>query len=45
MENILIEKQDNLAIVTINRPTKLNALNKATIEELHAAFKYLNNDS
>ena len=45
MENILIEKQDNLAIVTINRPTKLNALNKATIEELHTTFNDLNNDS
>lgn len=45
MENILIEKQDNLALVTINRPTKLNALNKATIEELHTAFTDLNNDS
>jgi enoyl-CoA hydratase len=45
MENILIEKLDNLAVVTINRPTKLNALNKATIEELHDAFKELNNDS
>lgn len=45
MENILIEKQDNLAIVTINRPTKLNALNKATIEELHQAFTDLNNDT
>ena len=44
METILIEKQDNFAIVTINRPTKLNALNKATIEELHTAFNDLNND-
>jgi enoyl-CoA hydratase len=39
MENILIEKQDNIAVVTINRPTKLNALNKATIQELHDRFK------
>lgn len=45
METILVEKQDNFAIVTINRPTKLNALNKATIEELHNAFSDLNNDS
>ena len=45
MENILIEKQDNLAIVTINRPTKLNALNIATIKELNVAFTDLNNDS
>ncbi|VXC08395.1 Crotonyl-CoA hydratase [Flavobacterium sp. 9AF] len=44
MENILIERFDNLAIITINRPEKLNALNKATILELHEAFKLLNND-
>ena len=44
MENILIEKQDAIAIVTINRPTKLNALNKATIQELHNGFKSLNED-
>ncbi|SHI91354.1 enoyl-CoA hydratase/isomerase family protein [Flavobacterium haoranii] len=45
MENILIEKSENIALVTINRPTKLNALNKATIEELHEGFKMLNNDT
>lgn len=45
MENILIEKQDNIAVITINRPTKLNALNKATIEELHNGFKMLNDDA
>ena len=45
MENILIEKQDNIAIITINRPTKLNALNKATIEELHNGFEMLNDDA
>ena len=44
MENILIEKQDNIAVVTINRPAKLNALNKATIQELHDSFKALNED-
>lgn len=44
MENILIEKQDNIAVVTINRPTKLNALNKATIQELHDGFNALNED-
>ena len=44
MENILIEKQDAIAIVTINRPTKLNALNKATIQELHDGFQQLNED-
>ncbi len=41
---ILIETQDGLATITINRPKKLNALNKATIEELHTAFNTLNSD-
>ncbi|UUC46163.1 enoyl-CoA hydratase/isomerase family protein [Flavobacterium cerinum] len=43
-ENILIEKENGVAVITINRPTKLNALNKATIEELHKAFKAENED-
>ncbi|KIX21265.1 enoyl-CoA hydratase [Flavobacterium sp. 316] len=45
MENILIEKQENIAIITINRPEKLNALNKVTIQELHEGFKSLSTDS
>ena len=44
MENILIEKKENVAVVTINRPAKLNALNKATIKELHQAFSDLDQD-
>jgi enoyl-CoA hydratase len=40
-ENILIEHKETIATLTINRPTKLNALNKATIEELHHAFTSL----
>lgn len=43
-ENILVEKNNAVATITINRPTKLNALNKATIEELHNAFKELESD-
>jgi enoyl-CoA hydratase len=38
-ENILVEQENGLATITINRPDKLNALNKATIQELHDAFK------
>ena len=40
-DNILIEDKDGWALVTINRPSKLNALNLATIKELHIAFKNL----
>jgi len=43
-ENIYIEEENNLATITINRPKKLNALNKRTIEELHVAFKELDED-
>ena len=43
-ENILVFQEKNSATVTINRPTKLNALNKATILELHEAFKILENN-
>jgi len=39
--NLLIETNNKIAIVTINRPKKLNALNKETLEELHQAFKSL----
>lgn len=41
-ENILVEIDALTAIVTINRPKKLNALNKQTIAELHRAFAQLN---
>lgn len=42
--NILIQENDSLATITINRPKKLNALNKETISELHNAFAELEND-
>ena len=44
-ENILIEKTNSLGTIIINRPKKLNALNIATITELHNAFSALNEDS
>lgn len=37
-ENILTENNDGILQITINRPKKLNALNRDTIEELHQAF-------
>lgn len=39
--NILVEEGSTIATITINRPSKLNALNKETIKELHQAFKTL----
>ncbi len=42
LENILVEQKKQLAIIRINRPAKLNALNKRTIEELHFVFNALN---
>ena len=44
-ENILIEKDGKTAIITINRPESLNALNHKTIQELSNTFEHLNNDS
>ena len=42
--NILVNKGDALAQITINRPKKLNALNKETIIELSNAFTDIEND-
>ena len=37
-DNILSQFQDGVTTITINRPNKLNALNRATIQELHEAL-------
>jgi enoyl-CoA hydratase/carnithine racemase len=42
--NILFEKKNSIAYVTVNRPKVLNALNMATMEELRAAFHDIKND-
>ena len=43
-KNILVVIANKIASITINRPKKLNALNKATIQELHSAFNALEKD-
>lgn len=45
MENILLEKNEGIAVLTINRPQQLNALNKATLKEINAAFESLRDDA
>ncbi len=42
--NLLVEIRSPLAIVTVNRPKVLNALNAATLADLDAAFTALGND-
>src|SRR6267154_2837809 len=43
-ENILLEKKNSIAYVTVNRPKVLNALNMATMEELRSSFHDIKND-
>src|SRR5437879_12467522 len=43
-ENILLEKKNAIAYVTVNRPKVLNALNMATMEEWCTAFHDIKSD-
>src|SRR5207244_8962766 len=43
--NILCEKKNAIAYVSVNRPKVLNALNMATMEELRTAFHNIKNDA
>jgi enoyl-CoA hydratase len=44
-DNVLVETGDKSAVVTVNRPDKLNALNDKTVAELDAAFQALGADA
>ncbi len=43
-QNILVAYNNGITTITINRPSKLNALNRDTIEELHNAFVEVDSD-
>ena len=45
LQNVLYEKKGPIAYVTLNRPKVLNALSRATIAELKAAFEDARDDS
>lgn len=45
LKNVLLEKEGNLAIVTINRPKALNALNSETLTDLNTVIEDLEKDS
>jgi enoyl-CoA hydratase len=45
LENVLYEKKDAIAYVTLNRPKVLNALSQRTWEDLRAAFEDARNDA
>jgi enoyl-CoA hydratase len=42
--NIIVSESDSITSITINRPKKLNALNRETIQELHDAFAEADSD-
>ena len=43
-ENILVERHGRVGLVTLNRPQALNALNKATLDEVVAAVTAMDTD-
>jgi enoyl-CoA hydratase len=43
-ENLILDRRDRVAVITVNRPEKLNALNLATRKEILSAFEQLRND-
>lgn len=45
LKNVILEKEDHLAIVTINRPKALNALNSETLNDINAVLDDLEKDN
>lgn len=44
LKNVIIKKEDNIGIISINRPKALNALNYETLSDIKAAVKELGED-
>lgn len=45
LKNVILEKEGHLAIVTINRPKALNALNSETLKDLNVVLDDLEADN
>jgi len=43
-QNLLVEVEERIARVTVNRPEKLNALNRVTLEEMDRVFRVFEKD-
>ncbi|MCI0410620.1 MAG: enoyl-CoA hydratase/isomerase family protein, partial [Acidobacteria bacterium] len=43
-QNLTLEIRDRVARLTVNRPEKLNALNRATLQEMEQAFSECSSD-
>src|SRR2546425_12428422 len=43
-QTLLCDKRDGISTVTVNRPEKLNALNRTVLEELNDCFLTLQSD-
>ncbi|MDG1903372.1 MAG: enoyl-CoA hydratase-related protein, partial [Schleiferiaceae bacterium] len=44
MENVQLTIVDGIAVLVINRPKQLNALNKQTLSEINEAFESMRNN-
>ena len=45
LKNVLLEKDGNIAVITMNRPKALNSLNSETLKELDKVIEVLEKDS
>ena len=45
LKNVLLEKDSNIAVITMNRPKALNSLNSETLKELDKVIGILEKDS